>query len=119
MSQLNDMSLKENLDICLDRKYDCAILNLWYSSNYGALLTCFALQQALKKYYKSVKVVNYIAPVMLDIFKNSEAEKFAHKYLNLTRLCLNKNDLNTLNNETENFIVGSDQIWRNWGGVFR
>ena len=31
-------------------------------------------------------------------------------------MCLNKNDLNTLNNETENFIVGSDQIWRNWGG---
>lgn len=109
---LDTKSLKENVDICLGKIYDCAILNFWYCSNYGAILTCWALSHVLEKMGKTCRVVNYIPPQYRKSFKGSKSENFAEKYLLLTEPCRNKTELKRLNDQTDTFIAGSDQIWR-------
>lgn len=119
------MSLKKNLDITMGNKYECAILNFWFCSNYGALLTCYALQELLVGMGKSTRVINYIPPRTLKHFKNSLSERFAARYLKLTELCRNKAELQRLNERAEVFLAGSDQIWRhayfsrNGGHIFQ
>ena len=96
-------------------KYDCCILNYWSSQNYGAILTCLGLQCLLNKLGKNAKVINYIGyPKRTKClnFKKSFSYKFADKYLNLTNKVETYEDFYRLNNECDNFIVGSDQVWR-------
>lgn len=96
-----------------ENKYDCAISNIWWHANYGAILTCYALQEVLKSMGKTVKVVNYIPEWYRNfVFPNSISEKFANKYLQLGTPCYNKFDLMGLNRETNTFICGSDQVFR-------
>ena len=112
-NQLDILSLKENVDICLKDKCDCIIMNFWFGNNYGAILTCYALQEQLKLLKKDTKIVFYL---MNDYYKkqfsNNISDIFAKKYFNLTDRCDNLNDLKKLNELTETFIVGSDQVWR-------
>ncbi|MBR1948464.1 MAG: polysaccharide pyruvyl transferase family protein, partial [Alphaproteobacteria bacterium] len=110
--RLDKMSLKDNIEITLGNKYDCGILNFWFGNNYGAMLTCYGLQETLKNLGKNPKVINYIPIKCLDDFKNGKSDKFAQKYLQLTQLCKNKHELKLLNSQTDTFIVGSDQVWR-------
>ena len=111
-ANLDKMSLEENLDICLARKYDCGILNFWHTNNYGALLTCYGLQEYLKKSGFNAKVINYIPLRWLSRFKGNISEEFSQKHLDLTTLCHSYEDLQKLNQQTQTFIAGSDQIWR-------
>ena len=110
--RLDKMSLRDNVDITLGNKYDCGILNFWFGNNFGAMLTCYALQEAIKSLGKEPKVINYVPSEYIHNFECSKSADFANKYLSLTRLCLNKTDLRELNNQTDTFIAGSDQIWR-------
>lgn len=98
----------------LDDYCDCMILNFWSALNYGAILTCFGVQCLLEKLGYSAKVINYVSyPEELDCdYEKSFANKFALKYLNLTKPIHDYNDLFSLNQKTDNFIVGSDQVWR-------
>ena len=93
-------------------KYDCGILNFWFGSNYGAMLTCYALQEVLKDMNKNPRIINYIPSNYSYDFFNSKSADFSKKYLNLTQLCRTKSDLEKLNEQTDTFIAGSDQIWR-------
>lgn len=111
-ARLNNISLKNNVDITLGKKYDCGILNFWFSNNYGAMLTCYALQETIKSFGKNPKVINYIPPVFVKKYENSISDEFSSKYLSLTARCHNKTELQALNEETNIFIAGSDQIWR-------
>ena len=111
-NNLGKISLQENLDICLGRKYDCGILNFWHTNNFGALLTCYALQEFLQQHGKNTRVINYLPPYWHSRFHGNISEDFSNKYLKLTHLCTNMTELKALNKETRTFICGSDQIWR-------
>ena len=106
------MSLSENVAVANGQKYDCGILNFWFSNNYGALLTCYALQETIKDFGFNPRVINYISPRHMKKFKGGHSDIFSKKYLLLTQLCKNKEDLKQLNKQTDTFIVGSDQVWR-------
>ena len=110
--RMDQYTLQDNLDLSLGKKYDCAILNLWHTNNFGALLTCYALQEIIKKIGKVPRVINYLPGDWQYRFHNNISEEFSAKYLELTSLCKNKLDLIKLNRETNSFIVGSDQVWR-------
>lgn len=122
--RLNRLPLNDNLAYAMGDKYDCAILNFWFCSNYGAMLTCYALQEVLEGMGKTARVINYIPPKPLRKFKGSLSQRFAERYLRLTTLCKNKAELQKLNEQTDVFITGSDQIWRypyymrNGGNIF-
>lgn len=96
----------------MNKLYDCGILNFWHTNNYGALLNCYALQESIKKLGLTPKVINYIVPRAQQNFDNSLSDIFAQKYLQLTRLCTSKEELESLNEGTSIFVAGSDQIWR-------
>lgn len=89
------------------------ILNFWWNSNKGAILTCYALYKLCQSLNLNPKVIKYMPYFYYHkLFNNSDADKFSKKYFNLTNICYNTWDLKHLNNEMDAFFVGSDQVWR-------
>ena len=110
---INTTSLQKAVYNNLNEKYDGVILNLWFSANnYGAVLTAYCIQQYLKEFGKDYRLLNWIPPKWKKRFPNSFCETFAKKHLKLTKEFINKADIQELNACTDNFIVGSDQVFR-------
>ena len=109
-ARLQRTSFSKNVLYCQGLLYDCAILNFWFSSNYGALLTCYALQESIKDLGYIPKVINYVPPKIT--ISNTISEYFSEKYLDMTHQCKDIYDLHQLTQRTDTFIVGSDQVWR-------
>lgn len=93
-------------------KYDGIIMNFWWSLNYGASLTAYALQEYLNSFGYTYSLLNFIHGWAEERYKNSFSEKFAKKHLKLTHKIKTKTDFQELNGCTDNFIVGSDQVFR-------
>ena len=98
----------------IDDYCDCMVLNFWSALNYGAILTCFGVQCLLQELGYSTKIINYVSyPNSLECdYEKSFTNKFANKYLNLTKPIENYKDFLNLNQKANTFIVGSDQVWR-------
>ncbi|MBQ3171514.1 MAG: Coenzyme F420 hydrogenase/dehydrogenase, beta subunit C-terminal domain [Mailhella sp.] len=105
-------SATEALSFAASDISDCKIVNFWFGVNYGATLTCYALQETLFSLGKTAKVVNYMPPHWRDTREGSFSDKFSRKHLHLTRRFWDYADLATLNDVTDTFLVGSDQIFR-------
>lgn len=90
------------------------IMNFWYVPNRGAILTNYALNEFLKEAGYNPKTINYYPRIERNLHKNSISEKFEKKYLSMTKYCKDYIDLKSLNNEFGTFIVGSDQVFRDW-----
>ena len=88
------------------------ILNFWWSLNYGAILTAYALQRELEKLGVDNRLVNFLHEWCREPFKNSFSEKFAERYLKVTPPFESVADLVELNRTADVFIVGSDQVFR-------
>lgn len=118
-------SVTEALHFAAGDISDCKIINYWFATNYGAVLTCYALQETLFSLGKSAKVVNFMPNYWRQNRKGSFSEDFSSRHLHLTRRLWNYEDLKKLNDVTESFIVGSDQVFRHdlyathGGGVFQ
>jgi len=94
----------------LNTKKNVAIFNFWHDSNYGAILTAYALQESLLKLgynpyliknTNKRKVTNSMNP-----FKKFEQDNF------FSSEDIYPSQLYKLNKYYDNFIVGSDQVWR-------
>lgn len=112
---LDRYSLKQLVNKYLLQKYDCGIMNFWATWNYGAILTCYALQEVVKRLGFTTQVINYVHKSWHNkkIYKyTKQKEQFVNANFNLTNLCKNKKDLKKLNKTIDSFIVGSDQVWR-------
>lgn len=98
----------------LDDYCDCMVLNFWSALNYGAILTCFGVQCLLQDLGYSTKIINYVSyPEELNCdYEKSFTNKFASKYLNLTKPIKTYSDFFSLNQKASTFVVGSDQVWR-------
>ena len=97
------------------------ILNLQHTNNFGACLVAYALQMAIERCGSKAQVINYRpekkARPFSGAFRREKAagrnfEKFRRRFLNLTRVCRNMDDLSELNASLDSFVVGSDQIGR-------
>ncbi len=89
------------------------ILNLWWTSNYGANLTALALQRFLQDLGYTSELINYTH--YRDPDENYEQSvycQFAKRELIATERYLHHEPLFELNNRFDTFIVGSDQVWR-------
>lgn len=91
---------------------DCKIVNYWFAVNYGANLTCWALQETLFDMGYTAKVVNYMTDAWRMKRQNTFADEFASRYLYLTKPFESFEDLGELNRTTQTFLVGSDQVFR-------
>lgn len=119
--------------------YRVGIITFHCSYNYGSVLQAFALQTYLETQGYSAKIINYVLTSNFEqyrlfrINKYKESlkylisdllffvpnyrrkinfENFQKKYLSLSDKTFHDNDnMNSLNNEFDAFICGSDQIW--------
>lgn len=114
-------------NISMDRKtamHDALILNYWWSTNYGATLTAYALQQILTDMGLDAPLVNFIPQKHLKSHRLYYSSAFAKKFLKVTdKPFVNPSKLGALNALTDTFIVGSDQVWRDkynkdYGGAY-
>ncbi len=87
------------------------IFNFWWVSNYGALLTAYAIQTLINK-------LGY-NPLLIDnSYKHNEhisedfAKNFEQCYLKTSNKVILYKDFNDLNTSSKIFITGSDQILR-------
>lgn len=114
---MDSKNFNENVNECLSNKYNVGIMGWFWVPNRGAILTNYALNEAIKELGYNVKTINFIPQNgRKNTYSNSIAEKFAKKYLKLTHVVTSRQGLKQLNNYFSTFIVGSDQLWR-W--VFR
>lgn len=99
-------------DDCLNNKVDVTILGSWGNPNYGAAITSYAMQELLKtEFGLKVNTMNYMPHWRRDIYTDTRAAEFVNKYLTLVEICNNKENLKKLNNQTDAFLIGSDQLW--------
>jgi len=103
--------LRESLENI--EKYDGIIHNFWYSySNYGAILTAYAIQQLFLNKGYDFKFLNYTPQINKKRYKDSFAKKFADEYFSLSKEIKTIKDFEKLNEKCEIFVCGSDQILR-------
>lgn len=102
------------------KKYDFGIIGWWYSTNYGAALTSYAL-------YSAIETLGY-RPILLDISKplarwNSAIEnklnvdrQFIYHHCEVSPAYSSSVELRDANDLCEGFVIGSDQLWNLWPG---
>lgn len=97
-------------------KRDVAILNFssFSKPNFGAGLVGYAMEKAVEKLGYKPHTINFISENELYKYtQNDNFSKFQNKFLHLTGICRNKDELRTfINPEFNKFIIGSDQIVR-------
>lgn len=109
------MTLQESLNNNLYSKKNVALLNYhWENVNFGALLTAFALNRFLNLSGYNAQNIDYIPhfPWIEEEKPNPYFDEFRLKHLPMTRRFTQADDLVELNEYFQNFIVGSDQVWR-------
>lgn len=104
-------SLEKAYEYATKRKFDVAILGMWYGANYGSVATYYALHEIVRSFGLSV--------IMIDKWKidndpeanpNLHSRIFASKHYEVSRHYPLR-ELRTLNNHVDTFILGSDQVW--------
>lgn len=127
-------------------KIRVAILTFHQADNYGAVAQAYALQQVLSQQGYDTKFIDYTSNYMQHPFKwinfkrkglrkqiltlagevsrlprKGKLKAFRRMYFNMTET-LTKEQLSTLNDKFDLFIVGSDQIWNvditNYDGTY-
>lgn len=95
--------------------FDTGLIGLWFGNNYGAIMTTYALYRLLQKMGKK--------PLLLDQSPFTGVAAFC-KAGNMSRRFMQRHDISVseplhtdeqlaaLNEQTETFIIGSDQVWR-------
>ncbi|WP_026670905.1 polysaccharide pyruvyl transferase family protein [Butyrivibrio sp. AE3006] len=103
----NDESYEEMMISVMNEKADCGILNYWPCDDNGAILTAYALQVSLGKMGFTSLLIDY------GVKRNPRgiSRHFEAQYLK-TALSIPKADNKTLNDRFDNFLVGSDQVFR-------
>lgn len=110
------------------------ILTFHWATNYGAVLQCYALQEALKKLGYEVQIINYkptkfdnnlwhfilyrkflrISEYLKDRKKEQKLSKFRNAHLKLTKRYTSISQLQTEYMDCDILITGSDQILNPW-----
>lgn len=98
----------------IGKENNIGIMNFWYVPNRGAILTNYAINEFLKENGYNPKTINYYPRIEKSLHKNSISEKFEKEYLETTSFCQDYIDLKNLNNDIRTFLVGSDQVFRDW-----
>lgn len=93
------------------KKYDVGITGYWYATNYGSVLTYYAL-------YKAIENMGYSTVLLDRPDKHLDGEpltvfsrKFMERFANISPSFKYKDAKRSYNNLCDKFVVGSDQVW--------
>lgn len=120
---IKDMSITKAMDYCLNRKWDVCVISNLSEYNYGAELTYYALYRfLLNEKYEPLMVQQPMSSVRRPLraprmFKNNPYREF-----DLCTLFQTKEEMYKINDYSDTFILGSDQMWNpvlmaEWGEV--
>ena len=94
-------------------KYNVAIANMLFQNNFGAILTVYALYKIIEDFgYNPLIIYNNLYCYKNSLYSNMLGNRFGLKYLNIANEYFSKEELEKLNEKCDNFVVGSDQVWR-------
>lgn len=98
--------------------YDIGIVSWFFATNYGAVLTSFALTRFLD----DIGYTSTLIDIPNQFWSDSKhlrnpmlfSKRFIYKYCNVTAQfdIKNENDMKKLNRRCRSFAVASDQLWR-------
>lgn len=99
----------------MENVYDFGLAGFWYTPNYGAALTTYALAKSIQK--KGFSVLLLEAPgtdyaedsVVYDT--DSPVRRFISQYYSISEKKETDYDLQCINDMCDGFISGSDQLW--------
>lgn len=93
--------------------YDGVIVDFWYKlNNYGAVITGWALQQYFEEHGYDYRMLNYATNGDLIRYRKFPTYSFVKKHMRLTEEIKSKKDLQNLNKTIDNYVVGSDQVFK-------
>lgn len=95
--------IKNIIKLFKPKQEDFLLMTLYWLSNYGSLLTAYALYKTLVNFGYKGRLIHY------GNFRGY-GKVFIKKHLPLTKRCLKQNDFSKLNNITSRFILGSDNL---------
>jgi len=105
---IEKIGFNEALSRLLNPKKNVAIFNFFYTNNYGAILTAYSLQTVLLK-------LGYNPYLIGKAIQKNSLTQFIDENLfsgGINGFNDNLNKLKALNKYYDNFVVGSDQVWR-------
>ena len=114
MQQVNFENFHGAYEKYLGTGRNIGILNFWYIANRGAILTNYALNEFLKENNYNPLTIKYYHRTDIEPRKNNISTKFEKKYLQTTEYCKDYLALKNLNSRIKTFLVGSDQVFRDW-----
>ena len=94
-------------------KYNVAIANMLFQNNFGAILTVYALYKTIEYFgYNPLIIYNNFFGCKNSLYSNMLGNRFGLRYLNIANEYFSKEELEKINEKCDNFVVGSDQVWR-------
>lgn len=95
----------------MEKHYDVGLIGWWHNSNYGSMLTYYALHQALKSLGYSFLMIHEVPgyPNRAKRDYNNPPHKFAKGHYDFTEQ-VDYKELSKYNDECDTFIVGSDPL---------
>ena len=91
-------------------KYDVAILGLWWSSNYGSIMTYYSLYRLIESYGYRTVVIDRPGIQPDDELFRTDGRRFQREYFPVTPV-FQFDELGKLNEYADCFVMGSDQVW--------
>lgn len=99
-------------DGALDRQYDFGLFGMWFTQNYGAALTSFALGTRIKEFGYSIVQIDMpeIGGEQCAWNMDNPGRAFIEKFFDKT-IPFKIRHANALNNICSAFVIGSDCLW--------
>ncbi len=108
---LDKRGYRAALNMAVNGRYDAGIIGFWIGTNYGTILTNYALNRLLKSKGLSVCMIDTMSGTPRDVnypvYFNHRKE-FEKKYYEI----LAEPNLTRLNERVGTFVLGSDQVWK-------
>lgn len=104
---------QETLDKQTEKK-DVAVFGLWWSWNYGSIMTYYALYRAIKGMGYSVTMIDRPGFQPDAPIYHSHGRRFAKEHYEAITPVFGFREMRELNPYADTFVIGSDQVW-NYG----
>ncbi len=99
-------NLEKTFEKTFNETHFDAVLVLWWSANYGNALTNYALYKILENMNLKLVALDNLVIAPTGFFAD-----FAKKHYTLSSNYFPQGSYNYISNCSDNFIVGSDQVW--------
>lgn len=101
-------SIKSAGNILINDKYDVGIFGITMNSNYGGLITYYALYEAVK--HMGYNPYIFFTTFSPDVETDNHATRFFQKHCNVSNRT-DKAHFYMFNEKVDTFLLGSDQVW--------